>query len=140
MVEKAALSSPDARKLKMSLVEGCVVSVSWGLAFFGVYALHCIVKYVKNKPPCQQSMLDGIQIQMFNLWIVEYIMLLLILTLMMMGIKSFVLSIVFGFGVYAIIVMSSVHLVICVLTRIGLVYHQAALESIDEKRFRFNAR
>ena len=124
----------------MSLIEGCIVSVSWGLAVFGAYVLHCIVKYVKNKPPCQQSYLDGVQIQMFNFWMVEYIMLLLILSLMILGIKSFVLSIVFGFGAYSIMVANSVHLVICVLTRIGLVYHQATLESIQEKRFRLIAR
>ena len=124
----------------MSLIEGYIVSVSWGLALFGAYVLHCIIKYVKNKPPCQQSFLDGVQIQMFNLWMVEYIMLLLTLSLMLLGIKSFVLSMVIGFGAYAIMIANSVHLVICVLTRIGLVYHQATLESIQEKRFRLIAR
>ena len=67
-------------------------------------------------------------------------MLLLTLSLMILGIKSFVLSMVIGFGVYAIMIANSVHLVLCVLTRIGLVYHQATLESIQEKRFRLISR
>ena len=124
----------------MSFSEGCIVSVSLGLTLFGAYILNCIVKYVKNKPPFQQSMLDGVQIQMFNLWMIEYIMLLLTFSLMILEIKSFVLSMMIGFGVYAIMIANSVHLVICVLTRIGLVYHQATLEAIQEKRFRLFAR
>ena len=48
------------------------------------------------------------------------------------GFKSVVTAWMFGYGTYVFIFISAVHLLICVVTRIGLVFFQDVFESVPE--------
>ena len=112
--------------------EGIFVSVTWGFVALGSYLTSCILKYIKEKPPGAQTLLDGIHRQMFWIWVVENWMVLLRDTIIIWGFKSEITAWIFGYGTLFVVAISAIHLMICVVTRIGLVFFQEDIESIPE--------
>ena len=113
--------------------EGPLVSITWGFVALGSYLTYCILKYLKEKPPNVQTLLDGIHRQMFWIWMVENWMALLSITIKAWGFKSEITAWIFGYGTFLVFYISAIHLMICVVTRIGLVYFQDAIESVPEE-------
>ena len=122
--------------IRMSF-EGPLVAITWGIVAFGSYLMFCIIKYIKEKPPGAQTLLDGIHQQMLWIWMMENFMLLMVTSLVTWGFKSYVTAWIFGYGTSVIIYLSSIHLMICVATRIGLVFCQEAIENILEDHILF---
>ena len=112
--------------------ESYLVAVTWGIVGLGVYLMFNIIKYLKEKPPGMQTLLDGIHQQLLWIWIVESSMLLVMVSLVNWGFKSYPTALIFGYGTFVIICMSSIHLMICVVTRIGLVFFQETIEDFLE--------
>ena len=127
----ASLSSSDSRLPKMSF-EGLFVSITWGFVALGSYLTYCILKYLKEKPPNAQTLLDGIHRQMFWIWTVENWMILSHITVLAWGFKSEITAWIFGYGTIFVMSASAIHLTICVVTRIGLVFFQEDIETIPE--------
>ena len=127
----ASLSSSDSRLTKMSF-EGLFVSITWGFVALGSYLTYCILKYLKEKPPNAQTLLDGIHRQMFWIWTVENWMILSHITVLAWGFKSEITAWIFGYGTIFVMSASAIHLTICVVTRIGLVFFQEDIETIPE--------
>ena len=61
--------------------ESYLVAVTWGIVGLGVYLMFNIIKYLKEKPPDMQTLLDGIYQQLLWIWIVEKSMLLAMVSL-----------------------------------------------------------
>ena len=112
--------------------EGPLVAITWGIVAFGSYLMFCIIKHIKEKPPGAQTLLDGIHQQMLWIWMMENFMLLVMTSLVTWGFESYVTAWIFGYGTMVVIYLSSIHLMICVVTRIGLVFCQEAIENILE--------
>ena len=116
---------------KMSF-EGPFVSITWGFVALGSYLTYCILKYLKEKPPNAQTLLDGIHRQMLWIWTVENWMILLHISVLVWGFKSEITAWIFGYGTIFVVSASAIHLTICVVTRIGLVFFQDEIETIPE--------
>ena len=82
-----SLSLSISKQLRMSF-QGTLVSITWGFVALGSYLTYCILKYIKEKPPGAQTLLDGIHCQMFQIWMVENWMVLLRDTIIIWGFKS----------------------------------------------------
>ena len=59
-------------------------------------------------------------------------MILLQITIVVWGLKSEITAWIFGYGTILVILASAIHLTICVVTRIGLVFFQEDIETIPE--------
>ena len=117
--------------VKMSF-ESYLVAVTWGIVCLGVYLMFNLIKYLKEKPPGMQTLLDGIHQQLLWIWIVESSMLLVMVSLVNWGFKSYPTALIFGYGTFVIICMSSIYQMICVVARIGLVFFQETIEDFPE--------
>ena len=126
-----SLSLSISKQLRMSF-QGTLVSTTWGFVALGSYLTYCILKYIKEKPPGAQTLLDGIHRQMFWIWVVENRMVLLCDTIIIWGFKSEITAWIFGYGTLFVVAVSAIHLMICVVTRIVLVFFQDVIEMIPE--------
>ena len=117
---------------KFEALEAWIIILSWGCVIIGTYLMYCCITYVKSKPPGSQSMLDGIQIQMLWIWILEDGFSVILNTLLFFEHQSYVAAWIIGYGTFVIFVVSQLHLMICVACRIGLIFHQEKVESFLE--------
>ena len=123
---------PSVSRLSKMSFEGPFISITWGFVALGSYLTYCILKYLKEKPPNTQTLLDGIHRQMFWIWTLENWIMLLHITMRVWGFKSEITAWIFGYGTIFVISASAIHLTICVVTRIGLVFFQEDIETIPE--------
>ena len=117
---------------KFEALEAWIVIIGWGCVTIGTFLKKCCITYVKNKPPGSQSMLDGIQIQMLLIWILEDGLSVIANTLLYFEHHSYSAAWIIGYGTFVIFVVSQLHLMICVACRIGLIFYQEKVESILE--------
>ena len=112
--------------------ESILVSATWEFVALGSYLTYCCLKHIKEKPPGAQTLMDGIHQQILRIWVAENWMVLLRITIGSWGFKSEVTAWIFGYSTNVVTYISAIHLMICVLSRIGLVFFQEAIESIPE--------
>ena len=102
--------------------------------FSGLYLMYCIIHYLKNKPPGLKTILDGLHIQLLQYWMIEAVVSYLFITLFEFQVRSWILSWIVGFGVHLILLLTSLHLLVCLVFRILLIFHYYVLEEVSDKR------
>ena len=102
--------------------------------FSGLYLMYCIIHYLKNKSPGLKTILDGLHIQLLQYWMIEAVVSYLFITLFEFQVRSWILSWIVGFGVHLILLLTSLHLLVCLVFRILLIFHYYVLEEVSDKR------
>ena len=102
-------------------------------SFTGQYLMHHIIHYLKNKSPGLKTILDGMHIQLLQYWMVESIAVYLFITLYEFQVRFWILSWIVGFGLYLILLLASLHMLVCLIFRIVLIFYYHTLEEISDK-------
>ena len=99
----------------------------------GSYILYYITRYLENKPPGFKTILDCQHIQLLQYWILESMAWYIFDFMHEFEVNSRILSWIFGFGGYLINVLSGLHLLVCLVTRITLIFYHHTIEEIPDK-------
>ena len=98
----------------------------------GAGMMYQIIKYLKSKQLGFQTLLDSLYIQLMEYWIIEASMYSAAFTLLEMEVTNWILAWIFGFGTYLIVVLSSIHLMVCLLFQIVLIWFQDKIEGFED--------
>ena len=66
------------------------------ILILSIYLMYQIIKYLREKPPNTQTVLDGLYIQMFCIWIFQMIFIAIIYIIVGLNIKDNTISFIFG--------------------------------------------
>ena len=105
----------------------------WVTLSIGLFAIHTIADYVKQK--CNQTLLDGLYIQLLNNWFLEGIMYMMVYTLLDLQLTSWTITWIFGWGMYLSYIFSVIHLICCLLYRISTIFFHDYIETLRVQRF-----
>ena len=105
----------------------------WIMLSIGLFAIHTIADYVKQK--CNQTLLDGLYIQLLNNWFLEGVMYLMVYTLLDLQLTSWTITWIFGWGMYLSYILSVIHLIYCLIYRISTIFFHDYTESLRIQRF-----
>ena len=111
--------------------------VVWLFNIYGVYLVSLIIKYLREKPPNLQTLLDGFQIQFFVSWIIFGIMTIIsegVLVLNTLGIENKTITYITAWIGYSSIVFISVSMVTSCVARAILIFLPSIVESIQDKK------
>ena len=111
--------------------------VVWTFNIYGVYLVSLIIKYLREKPPNLQTLLDGFQIQFFVSWIIFGIMTIIsegVLVLNTLGIENKTIIYITAWIGYSSIVFISVSMVTSCVARAILIFLPSIVESIQDKK------
>ena len=114
----------------------CLLIV-WILTIYGVYLVTFIIKYLREKPPNLQTLLDGFQIQFFISWIIFGIMTIIsegVLVLNTLGIENETITHITAWIGYSSILFISVSSSTSCVARAILIFLPSIVESIEDKK------
>ena len=111
--------------------------VVWTFNIYGVYLVSLIIKYLREKPPNLQTLLDGFQIQFFVSWILFGIMTIIsegVFVLNTLGIENKTITYVTAWICYSSVLFISVSMATSCLARTILIFWPSIVESIRDKK------
>ena len=82
----------------ISTIFGNIFQVLFWLVILilSVYLMYQIIKYLREKPPNAKTVLDGLYIQMFCIWIFQMIFIAIVYIIIGLNIKDNTISFIFG--------------------------------------------
>ena len=102
-----------------------------------VYLVVLIIKYLREKPPNLQTLLDGFQIQFFVSWIIFGIMTIIsegVLVLNTLGIENKTITCITAWICYSSVLFISVSMATSCVARAILIFWPSIVESIRDKK------
>lgn len=110
------------------------VPIQLGIGASGACLMYQIISYLKSKPLGFQTLLDGIYIQLMECWILEGTLIIIGSILVTVDNVHWILAWIFGFGLYLSLILSAIHLIICLMFQIVLIWYQDKLEEFEDKK------
>ena len=103
------------------------------MVILGTYLYSQVIRYLKDKPPANQTLLDGIYIQLFQYLIIEGWMIGITLsTKEIFGTVPWILAVILGWGTYISRNLFGIHLFICLFVKYVLIFKQEVSEEVDD--------
>ena len=90
----------------------------------GIAMMFQIIKYLKSKPLGFQTLMDSLYIQLIQYWILESSLTFVTIILIQLQENDWILAWLVGFGTYLAMLLSSIHLLICLIFQILLFWYQ----------------
>ena len=109
------------------------VPIQLGIGACGACLMSQIISYLKSKPLGFQTLLDGIYIQLMECWILEGTLIIIGSILATVDDLHWVLAWIFGFGLYLALILSAIHLIVCLMFQIFLIWYQDKIEEFEDK-------
>ena len=104
----------------------------------GIAMMFQIIKYLKSKPLGFQTLMDSMYIQLIQYWILESFLTFVTIVLIQIQENNWILAWLVGFGTYLAMLLSSIHLLICLIFQILLIWYQSIFDIFeDEKILRY---
>ena len=109
----------------------------WIMLSIGLFAIHTIAHTIPHHPQqkCNQTLLDGLYIQLLNNWFLEGVMYLMVYTLLDLQLTSWTITWIFGWGMYLSYISSVIHLICCLIYRISTIFFHDYIKSLRIQRF-----
>ena len=104
----------------------------WCLIIMGWYVFYRIIGHIKSKAFGTQTLLDVLYIQLLQNWVFEGVFQAALFTLVEQNHTSLVSSWIVGWGAYAMVVLSSIHVVFCLLSRIALIFASDYMDRFED--------
>ena len=101
---------------------------------FGFAMMYQIIKYLKFKPLGYQTLMDSLYAQLIQYWMLESFMIFVTIILIEIPEKYWILAWLVGFGTYLSLLLSSIHLISCLIFQINLIWFQNVLERFEDER------
>ena len=93
-----------------------------------------IIKYLKSKPLGFQTLMDSLYIQLIQYWILESFMTFVTIILIQIQENNWILAWLVGFGTYLAMLLSSLHLIICLIFQIQLIWYQSVSDTFEDEK------
>ena len=120
---------------EVSTVLGKIFLVLSWIVFliFGIYLMYQVIKYLREKPPNTQTVLDGLYIQMFSILIYFIIVGVIVMVIVGLGIKVEMISFVAGNALNIAVFLASMNLITSCCFRIVLISNPSMVEDIPDQ-------
>ena len=107
----------------------------WGVVIIGSYLYNHVIRYLNDKQPANQTILDGIYIQLFQYMILEGWMIgISMSTKEIFGTVPWILAIIIGWGAYLTRNLFGIQFFICLLVKYVLIFKQEVFEETYDIR------
>ena len=98
----------------------------------GIAMMFQIIKYLKSKPLGFQTLMDSLYIQLIQYWILESSLTFVTIILIQIQENNWILAWLVGFGTYLAMLLSSIHLLICLIFQILLIWYQSIFDPFED--------
>ena len=100
------------------------------ILILSIYLMYQIIKYLHEKPPNTQTVLDGLYVQMFCIWIFQIVSTIIIYIIVGLNIKDNTISPIFGNINTVSLLLSGINLIMSCVYRIILVSNPTIIAHI----------
>ena len=100
------------------------------ILILSVYLMYQVIKYLHEKPPNTQTLLDGLYIQMFCIWIFYIIVCAVCMIIVGLDIKVQLISFIVGNAVNIAMFLSAINLIMSCFYRIILINNPTIIEHL----------
>ena len=100
----------------------------------GIGMMFQIMKYIKSKPLGFQTLMDSLYIQLIQYWILESFLTFVTIILIQIQENNWFLAWLIGFGTYLAMLLSSIHLLICLIFQILLIWYQSIFDTFEDEK------
>ena len=100
------------------------------ILILSVYLMYQVIKYLREKPPNTQTLLDGLYIQMFCIWIFFILVSAVSMIIVGLDIKVQLISFIVGNAVNIAMFLSAINLIMSCFYRIILINNPTIIEHL----------
>ena len=100
------------------------------ILILSVYLMYQVIKYLHEKPPNTQTLLDGLYIQMFCIWIFFILVSAVSMIIVGLDIKVQLISFIVGNAVNIAMFLSAINLIMSCFYRIILINNPTIIEHL----------
>ena len=100
------------------------------ILILSVYLMYQVIKYLREKPPNTQTLLDGLYIQMFCIWIFFILVSAVSMIIVGLDIKVQLISFIVGNAVNIAMFLSAINLIMSCFYRIILINNPTMIEHL----------
>ena len=105
--------------------------LSWlVILILSIYLMYQVIKYLREKPPNTQTLLDGLYIQMFSIWIYFALVSVASVTIIGLDIRVDTISFIVGNAVNIAMFLSAINLILSCCYRIILISNPTMIEHL----------
>ena len=108
--------------------------LSWLIVLIlSIYLMYQVIKYLREKPPNTQTLLDGLYIQMFYIWIFFVLISVVCIIIIDLDIKVEIIIFISGNAINIAMFLSAINLTMSCCYRIILISYPSIIEHfLDE--------
>ena len=108
--------------------------LSWlTVLILSIYLMYQVIKYLREKPPNTQTLLDGLYIQMFYIWIFFVLISVVCIIIIDLDIKVEIIIFISGNAINIAMFLSAINLTMSCCYRIILISYPSIIEHfLDE--------
>ena len=108
--------------------------LSWLIVLIlSIYLMYQVIKYLREKPPNTQTLLDGLYIQMFYIWIFFVLISVVCMIIIDLDIKDEMIIFISGNAINIAMFLSAINLTMSCCYRIILISYPSIIEHfLDE--------
>ena len=116
----------------MSKVLGNIfLVISWLIVLIlSTYLMYQVIKYLREKPPNTQTLLDGLYIQMFSIWIYDDLVAVILMIMIGLDVKVDMISFIVGNAMSIAQFLQAINLIMSCCYRIILISNPTIIEHL----------
>ena len=105
--------------------------LSWlTVLILSIYLMYQVIKYLREKPPNTQTLLDGLYIQMFSIWIFDDLVAVILMIVIGLDIKVDMISFIVGNAMTIAQFLQAINLIMSCCYRIVLISNPTIIEHL----------
>ena len=105
--------------------------LSWLVVLMlSIYLMYQVIKYLREKPPNTQTLLDGLYIQMFSIWIYDDLVAVILMVMIGLYVKVDMISFIVGNAMSIAQFLQAINLIMSCCYRIILISNPTIIEHL----------
>ena len=105
--------------------------ISWLIVLIlSTYLMYQVIKYLREKPPNTQTLLDGLYIQMFSIWIYDDLVAVILMVMIGLDVKVDMISFIVGNAMSIAQFLQAINLIMSCCYRIILISNPTIIEHL----------
>ena len=121
-----------------TVLENIFLVLSWLIVLIlSIYLMYQVIKYLREKPPNTQTLLDGLYIQMFYIWIFFVSISVVCMIIIGLDIKDEMIIFISGNAINIAMFLSAINLTMSCCYRIILISYPSIIEHLLDEDILF---
>ena len=96
--------------------------------------MYFLIRYMSDKPPGHQTLLDVLYSQLFLLGFVAGFWTTIAFSLIVIGHQSWVAGLIFGYGSLTLIYAEYIHFILCGIIRLFMVLYPESIQDVPDTK------